>query len=183
MRALVSLYDNCGNNPGWYKWSWSTETVATSLLSVSFLMYPYFFRFVIHFHLLSVPNMHYSQRWTSSFRSINSYGITPSFASINIYLGCRWYKIPCQDLNSCCDSDSTYVNITLSIFLMWYSLNRWYNTLSKFELIQYLAHYLSWGTTYLLILCFCSRTPCCTLCYQYQWCFYPPDLTSHFVTY
>ena len=61
MRVLVSLPGNCGNNPGWADWSWSTYTSASVLLSVSFLMDPYLFPFVIHFLLLSVPNIHDAQ--------------------------------------------------------------------------------------------------------------------------
>ena len=38
MSALVSLLDICGTNPGWTEWSWSTDTPAPGLLSVSFLM-------------------------------------------------------------------------------------------------------------------------------------------------
>ena len=40
MRALVSLPDNCGTNPGWGDWSWSTETPDPGLLSAYFLMDP-----------------------------------------------------------------------------------------------------------------------------------------------
>ena len=40
MRALVSLPDNCGVNPVWAGWSWSTETPDIGLLSVSFLIDP-----------------------------------------------------------------------------------------------------------------------------------------------
>ena len=68
-------------------WSWSTETPYPGLFSVSFLMDPYLFPFVLHFLLLVVTNTHDSQRGTLSLKSINIYGSTPSFSSLNIYLG------------------------------------------------------------------------------------------------
>ena len=102
MRAIVSLPDSCGTNPGWDDWSWSTETPATSLMSVSLQMYPEFFPFVLHCHLLSVPNMHDAQWVTPSFIFKNISGRTPSFASLSMYLDCMWDNFSCHDLNSCC---------------------------------------------------------------------------------
>ena len=62
MSELVSLPDNCGNNPGWSEWSWSTDTAAPGLLSVYFTMETDFFPFVHHCLLLAVLNMHDAQR-------------------------------------------------------------------------------------------------------------------------
>ena len=89
MNALMSLPDNCVNNTGWYYWIWYTDNTSPELLSVSFLMDPDLFCFVIHLILLYVPNMYDSQRGISSFKSINIDGRTQSFASLNMYLGCR----------------------------------------------------------------------------------------------
>ena len=83
MRALVSLTDNCGNNPCLYDWSWSTKTTSHGLLSFYFLMDPYLFLFVLHLLLLAIPNMHDAQRSTSSFKSRNIDERTPSFSSPN----------------------------------------------------------------------------------------------------
>ena len=87
MRALVSFSENCGINTGGSDWSWSTETPAPVLLSVSFFMDPYLLPFVLHCLLLSVPKIHDTQRGTSYFKYRNIEGMTPSFASINIDLG------------------------------------------------------------------------------------------------
>ena len=61
MRAIVSLTNNCGTNTGRAYWSWSTETADTSLLSVSFLMDPDLYPFLINCLLLSVPNINDAQ--------------------------------------------------------------------------------------------------------------------------
>ena len=71
MRALVSLPENCGTNTGWSDWSWYTETPSPGLLSIYFLFDPDLFPFVLCCLLLDVPNMHDSQRFTSSFKYIN----------------------------------------------------------------------------------------------------------------
>ena len=89
MRVLVSLTENCGTNTGRSDCSWSTETTDTGLLYFSFLVYPYFFPFFLLFCLLVVPNMYDTKRGTSYFRSINSGGMTQSFSSMNMELGCR----------------------------------------------------------------------------------------------
>ena len=52
MRALVSLPENFGTNPGWDSWSSYTETSASGLFSVSFLMKPYLLPFVLHWLIL-----------------------------------------------------------------------------------------------------------------------------------
>ena len=78
MRALVSLTENCGTNPGWADWGCYTETPYPLLLSFYFLMEPYLLPFVIHCLLLSVPNMHNAQKGTSSFKSRNIDDGTPS---------------------------------------------------------------------------------------------------------
>ena len=67
----------------------STDTPVLGLLSVYLSMDPDFLLFVIVCSLLAVPNMHDAQRSTKSFRSRNSFGRTPSFASINMDLGCK----------------------------------------------------------------------------------------------
>ena len=41
MRALVTLPDNCGTNPGLAEWIWSTETEDPGLLLVFQILYPY----------------------------------------------------------------------------------------------------------------------------------------------
>ena len=64
MRALMSLPDNCGNNPGWADWSWSNDTAAPGLLSFSFLMDPYLSPFVTPCLILAVPKIHGAQRVT-----------------------------------------------------------------------------------------------------------------------
>ena len=87
MRALVSLPDNCGNNPGWVGWSWSTETPTTGLLLDYFLMNPDLFPFVVSFLLLVVPNIYDTQRGTSISKSRNIDGRNPSCASLDMYLG------------------------------------------------------------------------------------------------
>ena len=86
MRALVSLIDNCGTNPDFAEWSWSTETAAPGLLSVSFLIDTDLFPFVLHCILLAVTNMHGAQRGKSYFKYINLDGRTPIFASLNMDL-------------------------------------------------------------------------------------------------
>ena len=116
MRALVSFPDNCGTNHGWADCSWSTETADPGLLPVSFLVYLYFFSFVIRYYLFCVSNIHDSKRGTSSFRYINIYWGTPSFASINMDLVRRWDKLSFQDLNSCCKGDNTSWNMIFLIF-------------------------------------------------------------------
>ena len=89
MRALVSLPDNCGTDPGWTDWSWYTETSDPDLLSVSFFMNPDLFTFVIRSLLLTFQKINDTQRCTSSFKYRNIDGRTPSFASLNMYLGWR----------------------------------------------------------------------------------------------
>ena len=64
MRALVSLPENCGTNPGWSDCTWSTETPYPGLLSVSFLMDPDLFPFVLYYLILAVPNMHDEKKGT-----------------------------------------------------------------------------------------------------------------------
>ena len=115
IRALVILPKNCGTNPGWYYCSWSTEIPATGLLSVSFLMNPNLFPFVIHSLLLAVTKVHDAQGCKSYFKPRNIYVRTTSFSSLNMDLGWRWDNFSCQDLNSCCKGDSTYVNMIFSI--------------------------------------------------------------------
>ena len=116
MCAIVSLPENFGTNTGWYGWSWSTETPSPGILSVSFLMEPDFFIFVLHSLFLAVPNMNDAQRFTSSFNSRNLNGRTPSFSSLNKYLECRWDNLSCQDFNSCFKGDRPPGNMVFSIF-------------------------------------------------------------------
>ena len=116
MRSLVSLTDNCGTNPSWSDWSWSTDNSAPGLLSVSFLMEPDFFPFVIRCLLLVAPNIHYLQRVTSSLKSRNIDGRTPIFSSLKMDLGWRWDNLSWQDLNSFCKVYITYVKMMFSIF-------------------------------------------------------------------
>ena len=85
----MSLPDNCGTNNGLSDCSWSTETEDPGLLSVYFFMDPDFFPFVVYCLILYVTNMHDSQRVTSSFKSRNIDGMTPSFSSINMDL---WWR-------------------------------------------------------------------------------------------
>ena len=146
MRALVSLPENCGTNPGWYDWRWSAENPDPVLLSVYLPMDHYLFPFVLHVIPLSVTNMHDAQIGTSSFKYGNIYGRTPSFASLNMDLGWRSDNLSCQSFNDCCKGDSTCGNMIFLFFLVWYSLLRLYIPLRKLELIQYLAHFLTWGT-------------------------------------
>ena len=89
MRALVSLTDNCENNPVWDGCSCSNENSAPGLLLVSFLMDPDLFYFIIHCLLIAVPNIHVAKRGTLSFKFRNIDGKTPGFASINMDLGWR----------------------------------------------------------------------------------------------
>ena len=117
MRALVSLPMNCGTNPGWYDRSWCSDTSYPGLFSVSFCMDPYVFPFVIYWRILDVTNMHGVQRGTSSFSSRNFDGRTPSFAILNMDLGCKWDKLSCRYLNSFCKGYRTYGSMILSI---WY---------------------------------------------------------------
>ena len=113
MRELVSLPENCGTNPGWAEWSWSTETSYTALLSVYFPMDPHLLPFVLHFLLLDFTNMHDEQRGTSYFKYRNIDGRTPIFSSLDMDLGRRWDNVLCHDLNSCCKGDSTSGNMML----------------------------------------------------------------------
>ena len=62
MRALVSLTENFGTNPGLDDWSWSTYTESPGLFSVYFFMKPNLSPFVINLLLIDVPNMHDAQR-------------------------------------------------------------------------------------------------------------------------
>ena len=87
--ALVSLPENYGTNIDLSGWSWSTETPSPALLSVHFLMGPNFFPFVTHFLILGVPKVHDAKRGTSFLKSRNIGGGSPSFASLNMYLGWR----------------------------------------------------------------------------------------------
>ena len=87
MRVLADFHENCGTNPVWADFSWYTETVSSGLLSVSFLIDSYLFHFVIHWLLISVPNIHGAQRGTSSLKSRNIDGRTLSFVSLNMDLG------------------------------------------------------------------------------------------------
>ena len=111
MRALVSLPDNFGTTPIWYDWIWSTETEAPGLLSIYFLMDPYLFHFFLHWLLFAVPNMHDTQGGKSELTSINIDWMNPSFASISMDLGWRWYNLSCQDFNSCFKGDKTSGNV------------------------------------------------------------------------
>ena len=70
--VIVNFPDNSGTNPGWDYRSWSTDTESPGLLSAYLCMDPYFFTFVLHFHLLDVPNMHDVQRCTSYFKYRNT---------------------------------------------------------------------------------------------------------------
>ena len=132
MCALVSLPENCGTNPGWVDWSFSTETPTPGLFSAYFLMDSNLLPFFLHYIQLSVTNMNYSQRNTSYFNYINSDGRNPSFASLNMDLVWMWDKFSCQDLNSRCKFDRTTGNMMLSIFCVWYYLIHLYSPLSKF---------------------------------------------------
>ena len=116
MCALVSFTENCGANPLWADWSWSTETPYPGLLLVYLLMDTDSLPFVLHWILLAVPNIHDTKRGTSSFKSRNIDDRTPSFASRNMYLGWRRDNLSCQDLNYYCKSDWTYKNIMPSIY-------------------------------------------------------------------
>ena len=111
MCMLVIFPDNYGTNTSWADWSWSTETKAPGLLPVSFPVDPDFLPFFLRYLLLDVPNMHDAHRFTSSFKSRNIDGRTPSFASLNMDLGWRWDNFSCQDLNSCCKGDNTSGNV------------------------------------------------------------------------
>ena len=77
--ALVSLTDNCGNNLGWSYQSWSTETTAPGLLSLSLSMNPDFLLLNFRFFLLDFPNMHDAQGGTSYLRYRNRIRTTQSF--------------------------------------------------------------------------------------------------------
>ena len=92
MHALVSLPENCGTNPRWADWSWSTDTEAPELLLVSLIIDTDLFLFVIYFLLLGVPNIHNEQRGASYFKPGKFYARTPSFASLNIDFGWSWYN-------------------------------------------------------------------------------------------
>ena len=89
MLALMIFPDNCGTIPVCADFSWSTDTAYPVLLSVYFFMDPDLFSFVLHCLLLAVTNMHDVQRGTSSFKSRNLDGRTPSFESLNMDLGWR----------------------------------------------------------------------------------------------
>ena len=138
MRAHASLTDNCGTNPGWSDWSWSTDTEYPGLFSVYFLMDPYLLPFVLHWLLLAPQKVYDSQRVTSNFKYINFDGRTLSFASLNMALGWRRDNLSYQDLNYCCKGDNNYGNI------IFYFLIHWSNLLRKLKLIQYMAHLLIW---------------------------------------
>ena len=87
MHALVILPENSGTNPGLDDLSWSTDNPSCGFLGFSFLMDPNFLPFVVRYLLLDVPNMHEAHRFTSSFKSRNIDGRTPSFACLNMDLG------------------------------------------------------------------------------------------------
>ena len=89
MCAPVSLPENCWNNHGWYDCTWSTDTPDHGLLSVSFLMNPELFPFVLHFLFFAFTNINDSQIGTSSFKSINIDGRNQSFSSLNMNFGWR----------------------------------------------------------------------------------------------
>ena len=116
MCALVSFPENCGINPVWSEWIWSTGTPAPVLSSVSLLTDPYFFPFFIHCLILAIPNMHDAQRGASYFNSRNLDGRTPIFSSLIIYLGWRWYNLSWKYLNYCCKGDSIHGNVMFPIF-------------------------------------------------------------------
>ena len=116
MHTLLSLPYNCGTNPVWSDWSWSTETPYPGVLSVSLLMDPDFLPLVLNFLLLAVPNIHDAQRGTSSFKYRNIYGRTPSFASLNMDLGCRQDNLLCQYLNYCFTFCLKFLSCCLSPF-------------------------------------------------------------------
>ena len=143
--ALVSLPENCDTNSGWYDWSWSTETAAPSLLSVYLHVDPYFFLFVTHLRLLSVPNIHDAQRSTSFFRFKNLSKRTPSFSSLNVDLGCRQDNLLCHGLNYYWKVDSTYGNILISIFLVCDSWIYWWNPLRKIWIDAMSGTFLDWS--------------------------------------
>ena len=135
MHQLVSFHDNCGTNPVWDNWIWSTDTADTGLLSIYLRMEPYLFHFVIYFYVLDIPSMHYSQIGTLSFRSRNIFVRTPSFDNLKTDLGCKWDNLSYQYLNSCCKGDSTSGNMMLSIFILWEYWINWYNPPRKLELM------------------------------------------------
>ena len=142
MSTLVRLPVSYGDNPGWSDWSWSTETAALGVFSVSFCVNPDLLPFVVYFCLVFGPNMHDAQRVTSSFRSRNSFGGTPWFACLNMNLGCKWDNLSFQCFSSCWKCESTSGNMMFSIFLVWYSWIHWYNPLRKFQLMQRMSHSL-----------------------------------------
>ena len=129
---LVSLPDNCGTNPSWYGWSWSSDNANPELLSVYFLVDPYFLPFFLHCLLLSSPNMHNAQRGTSYFKSRNLDGRTPSFASINTNLVWRLDSLSWQGLNPYCKGIVPLEKWYYQFVLVWDSLIHWYNNLRKF---------------------------------------------------
>ena len=139
---LVSLTDNCGTNPGWSDWNWSTETASPGVLSVYLRMDPDLFPHFIHRCLLAVTKIYDAQRGTSSVRSRNSFGRTPWFACLNMNLGCKWDNLSFQCFSSCWKCESTSGNMMFSIFLVSYSWIHWYNPLRKFQLMPRMSHSL-----------------------------------------
>ena len=115
LHMIVSLPENCGTNTGRADWNWSSETADPGLFSVSFLMDPDFFPFVIHCSIFDIPNIHGAQRCTSPFMYRNIDDMTPIFSILNMDLRWRWDKFSCQYLNSCFKVDNTYGNMILLI--------------------------------------------------------------------
>ena len=148
MSGRVSFSDNCGTNPFWSYFSWSTGTPDPGLLSVSFLMDPYLSPFVIHFLILSFPNIQDAKICTSLFKYRNIDGSNPSFASLNMYLVWRWDNLLCPYSDSCCKGDSTSINMMFSICSCVILFDSFNSPLRRLELIQYLAYSLTWRTTY-----------------------------------
>ena len=137
-----------------------------------------FFPFVIRYSICSVPNMYDAQRGTLYFRSRNRLGGL-KVVFIHMDLGCKWYNLSWQDLNSCCKGESTSRNTMFSFFLAWGSWIHCCIPLKKLGLMQFLSHYLIWRITWWLTLCFRARTWFYALCSRDHWYLYPPALPHH----
>ena len=110
MRALVFLNENYGTNTGWSDWSWTTKNVATSLLSVYFLMDPDLYTFVLLLLIVAVTKMNNTQRSKPTSKYINPYWRTQSFSISNMDLRWSLDNLLCQDLSSYCKRDNTSGN-------------------------------------------------------------------------
>ena len=180
-RALVSLPKNCGTDPGWYDQSLFTDTEYTGLLPVSLRMDPELLTFVINFCLLSVPNIHCEQRGTSSFIVTNISGKTPSFSSLNMDLGFRWYNLSCKHLIPVTKIIEIMETLYYQFVLVQDYWIHWCNPVSKLEFIQCLVYSLIWGTHWWIPLCFRAWTWWYNLCSWGHWYLCPPDPRYNYV--